>query len=531
MLYPDTILQNRYHIIAPLGQGGMGAVYKAIDQRLSLTVALKETLAVTDELRRAFEREARLLANLNHPSLPRVIDHFIEGEGQYLVMDYVPNDDLGTMLSRKGTPFPVDEVVRWSQDLLEVLDYLHTHEPQIIHRDIKPTNIKVSAKGKIILLDFGLAKGKAGEMTKAAHSQSILGYSLYYASLEQIQGDRTSERSDLYSLAVTLYNLLTGIKPPDALTRAAAVFNDEPDPLIPIQQLVPSLPSQVSETLMSAAALKPASRPKSAKEMLLKLSGNYQSNPFTQNLQEREEETIVRSAPIFGKSEKPKSSNVWMYATVALVLVSAIGLGVYFLANQSKQTNSNKNQIAQVSETQQSNHSANSEGVSALVNSNIDAQIPTPIPTPDKAQLQKILNSYVAKTIATLNREELQGTPIEDRADVFKYTLNGKHIVYNDLDKDGDQDAIVDFDFCESRSCHTTTHSSTLVVFLNNEGQFSFTSEVNLQSLYGVVKSIRDGKIYIELTNLKEDDPQCCPSDKSRVVYMLIGNKLAKVKG
>jgi serine/threonine protein kinase len=314
MTHIETILQNRYRITAQLGQGGMGTVYKAVDQRLSLTVAIKETLADTEDLRRAFEKEAQLLANLNHPSLPRVSDHFIEDKGQYLVMDFVPNDDLGTMLSKRGRPFSIDDVMRWAKDLLEVLDYLHNHDPQILHRDIKPTNIKLSAKGKIILLDFGLAKGKAGEMTKATDSRSVYGYSLQYASLEQIQGDRTSERSDLYSLAATLYNLLTRTKPPDALTRATAVFNDEQDPLIPIQQLVSGLPNQVSETLMSAVALKPASRPKSAKEMLSKLSESYKSNPYAESKiltvkDETEIETQVKIQQPLTSVEKPKDVN------------------------------------------------------------------------------------------------------------------------------------------------------------------------------------------------------------------------------
>src|SRR3954466_15043220 len=114
MLMTDTILQNRYRILRPLGRGGMGAVYEATDLRLSRNVALKETLVQTDELRRAFEREARLLANLRHPALPKVLDHFSEGAGLFLVMEYIPGDDLGRMLEREGRPFPPAEVLRWA---------------------------------------------------------------------------------------------------------------------------------------------------------------------------------------------------------------------------------------------------------------------------------------------------------------------------------------------------------------------------------------------------------------------------------
>src|SRR5881275_2645228 len=101
MLSTDTILQQRYRILRQLGQGGMGAVYEAIDERLDTTVALKETLFTEEKLRRQFEREARLLARLHHPALPRVSDHFTEVNGEFLVMQYIAGDDLAEMISRR----------------------------------------------------------------------------------------------------------------------------------------------------------------------------------------------------------------------------------------------------------------------------------------------------------------------------------------------------------------------------------------------------------------------------------------------
>src|SRR5918997_5218280 len=246
----DTVLQGRYRIIRQLGRGGMGAVYEAMDERLSRTVALKETLVETLELKRAFEREARLLANLRHPVLPKVIDHFTEDDGQFLVMEFIPGNDLGDLLSRRSRPFSPAEVRRWADDLLDALDYLHTHEPPIIHRDIKPANLKLTAQGKIILLDFGLAKGAAGQMTRTSSGMSVIGYTLNYASLEQIQGERTSPRSDLYSLAATLYQLVTGRVPEDALKRAADLLNDKEDPLPDISQVNPDVPAPFARVLM-----------------------------------------------------------------------------------------------------------------------------------------------------------------------------------------------------------------------------------------------------------------------------------------
>src|SRR5436309_9254337 len=236
MLTPDTILQGRYNVLRQLGQGGMGTVYEAVDERLDTIVALKETFFADEKLRKQFEREARLLERLHHQALPRVSDHFNEGEGQFLVMQYIAGEDLAAMLAQSTGPFPEEEVLRWADQLCDALDYLHTQDPQIIHRDIKQQNLKLTARGQIVLLEFGLAKGSAGQMSVVTSSASIFGYTPNYAPLEQVQGLGTDARSDLYALSATLYHLLTNVKPPDALSRAAAIVNGQPDPLAPAHQ-------------------------------------------------------------------------------------------------------------------------------------------------------------------------------------------------------------------------------------------------------------------------------------------------------
>src|SRR4026209_475599 len=267
MLTPETILQGRYRIVRQLGQGGMGAVYEAIDQRLDTTVALKETLFSDERLRKQFEREARLLARLHHPALPRVSDHFAEGDGQFLVMQYIPGDDLSEMMTRKRGPFPADQVLTWADQLLDALDYLHTQDPQIVHRDIKPQNLKLTARGQIILLDFGLAKGQVGEISRVTTSASIFGYTPNYAPLEQIQGLGTDARSDLYALAATLYHLITGVKPPDALTRAAALVNGQSDPLLRASEANPAVAPEVNAVLSKAMAQNREQRHANAADM------------------------------------------------------------------------------------------------------------------------------------------------------------------------------------------------------------------------------------------------------------------------
>src|SRR5438094_1817530 len=256
MLSEGITLQGRYRIVRQLGQGGMGAVYEAVDERLDTVVALKETFFVEEKLRKQFEREARLLARLHHQALPRVSDHFNEGDGQFLVMQYIAGQDLAKMLSARNAPFPQDEVARWADQLCDALDYLHTQDPQIIHRDIKPQNLKLTARGQVVLLDFGLAKGFAGQMSVVTTSASIFGYTPNYAPLEQVQGLGTDARSDLYSLSATLYHLLTNVKPPDALSRAAAIVNGQPDPLAPAHQVGGQVSASVAAALNRGMAQK-----------------------------------------------------------------------------------------------------------------------------------------------------------------------------------------------------------------------------------------------------------------------------------
>jgi serine/threonine protein kinase len=265
-LTPGHLLQNRYRIVTLIAQGGMGAVYQATDQRLGNTVALKQTLVSDPQLLAAFEREARLLANLHHPVLPVVSDHFTEGNEQFLVMQYIPGDDLGALLSRQGAFVP-EQALEWGDSLLDALDYLHTQQPPIIHRDIKPQNLKLMPRGNIVLLDFGLAKGALEPGSQPSVDPSIAGYTPQYAPLEQIQGAGTDARSDLYSLAATLYHLLTGSAPPNTLARAAAMVSNQPDPLQPANEINPHMSPAVAAVLHQAMAQNPAQRFLSAAAM------------------------------------------------------------------------------------------------------------------------------------------------------------------------------------------------------------------------------------------------------------------------
>jgi eukaryotic-like serine/threonine-protein kinase len=245
----------------------MGTVYEAIDKRLDTTVALKESHFTDEQLGKQFEREARLLARLRHPAMTRVIDHFQDEAGQFLVMDFIPGEDLWEILKKKGGALAPPEVLAWGDQLLDALDYLHSQEPPVIHRDIKPQNLKLTKRNQIILLDFGLAKGFIGQMSRVTTSGSIFGYTPNYAPLEQIQGTGTDPRSDLYSLAATLYHLMTGNVPPDVLTRVTATTDGNPDPLPFANEINKEVKVEIAAVLKRAMAIGRNQRFATAAEM------------------------------------------------------------------------------------------------------------------------------------------------------------------------------------------------------------------------------------------------------------------------
>ena len=267
MIEEGTILQKRYRVEKQIGQGGMGAVYVATDERFGSTVAIKETLFTDKHYQKAFKREARLLNSLKHSALPKVSDHFVEDNGQYIVMEYIGGDDLFEEMEKKGTAFQYEDVLNWTHQLLDALEYLHGQENPVIHRDIKPQNLKLTSEGNIILLDFGLAKGNPTDANHKTAANSIFGYSPNYASLEQIQGTGTDPRSDFYSLAATMYHLLVGKPPADALTRVMLVLNEEKDPLQPVHKVYEHIPEGFSQLLQRTMSLNANMRPQTTSEM------------------------------------------------------------------------------------------------------------------------------------------------------------------------------------------------------------------------------------------------------------------------
>ncbi len=242
----------------------MGAVYRGYDINLGVAVAVKENLFTTEEYARQFRREATILASLRHPNLPRVTDHFvIEGEGQYLVMDYIGGEDLRQRLERAG-PVTEAESMGWFLEICDALSYLHSRTPPILHRDIKPGNIKITQDSRAILVDFGLAKvvDDRGNTTTGAKAMTP-----GFSPPEQYGTGRTDARTDVYGLGATIYAALAAAIPEDALERAMGR-----EELTPLRKRNPRVSGSVSRAVEKALAVVPDERYQSINEFAMALS-------------------------------------------------------------------------------------------------------------------------------------------------------------------------------------------------------------------------------------------------------------------
>jgi eukaryotic-like serine/threonine-protein kinase len=322
LLSINHLLRNRYRIQSVIGQGGMGAIYLADDQRLSGRLcAIKEVEQdpgipekMQQEARDQFYREASTLARLDHPNLPKVSDFFSSGNRDYLVMDFVPGKDLRSISEeafQEKKTIPEADILGWTSQLCDALEYLHSQQPPILHRDIKPSNIRVTPNGLIKLVDFGLVKIMIPDEMTITVMQGR-GTALY-TPLEQYGGDtgHTDVRSDIYSLGCTLYHLLTGHTPPEAKQR----FLD-PDSLIPPSRWNPNLSAEIERSILWAIALHPDDRPANIHQFRESLFG---TNP-----------PPVAPSPAT-RYMKPVSKRVWILPPSDRNLVIA-GLFLLFLA-------------------------------------------------------------------------------------------------------------------------------------------------------------------------------------------------------
>src|SRR4030066_971317 len=280
-LKAGEVLRERYKVERIIGQGGMGNIYLASDLRLQgRQCAIKEVAHdlsmdpdLLQEARDQFFREATILARLDHPNLPKVSDFFSVGGRDYLIMDYVPGNDLRTLMTEARQPgkfLSEGEVLAWASQLADARTYLHSQEPPILHRDIKPSNLKLTPTGVVKLVDFGLVKILASEEMTITILQGR-GTALY-TPLEQYGGDagHTDARSDVYSFGSTLYHLLTNQPPNEARERFL-----HPENLLPLRQLNPEVSIRTEKAILWAMNLHPDERPQDIELFRQALIGNW----------------------------------------------------------------------------------------------------------------------------------------------------------------------------------------------------------------------------------------------------------------
>lgn len=277
MLKIGARLDNgRYEVTETIGKGGMSIVYMVVDNRLDgLPRALKVFYADDSQcskeeiivLKQAFRHEMKRLvsASKDQAHLVKATDYFEENDSQYLVMEYIPGDNLASQLEKRQRPFEVSQVLEWADHLLALLEYLHGQKDPLIHRDIKPENLMLRNYNEIVLLDFGIAEG--GSYQQATPTLLRHSHSPSYAPPEQIEGKPCDAKSDLYSLAATLYALLTALKPVPASVRQKSIQQGKPDPLVLASAHNPLVPDFVTKVLVEALQLDPNKRIESAEVM------------------------------------------------------------------------------------------------------------------------------------------------------------------------------------------------------------------------------------------------------------------------
>lgn len=250
---------------ARVGGGGMAIVYKARDLILNRQVAVKVLRAQfgTDEdFVNRFRREAQAVASLSHPNVVGVYDVGQDGDTHYMVMEYVEGSTLKEMIVQRGA-LPVEEAVRIAEQICDALD--HAHQNQIIHRDIKPHNILIGKNGRVKVTDFGIAR--AVTSTTITHTNAVLG-SVHYFSPEQARGGITGEKSDIYSLGIVLYEMVTGELPFSGDSPISVALKHLQEPLPEPRQINPGIPQSVENVILKALAKDPFLRYASAREML-----------------------------------------------------------------------------------------------------------------------------------------------------------------------------------------------------------------------------------------------------------------------
>jgi len=338
------VLNNRYRIVKLLGQGGFGAVYRAWDTSLSRPCAVKENLEMAPVSQRQFSLEASTLANLNHPNLPRVTDHFILPTGQYLVMDFIDGEDLGTRL-QNGGKVGWQQARPWIEQITSAVVYLHSQPNPVIHRDIKPSNIRITTDGRAFLVDFGLVKFYDPQSRTTQGARAV---TPGYSPPEQYGQAITDARTDIYALGATIYSLLTAIEPPESVTRLVS------DTLLPVRRVDPNIPPAVEMALQKAMQIRPTDRFASVIDFARALSGSHpppQGSVHVAPPGRMQQAGVPYTPPGYPQPPVPaqkKSGFPWVGCLLVGLLVAGVALLAGLGVTAMQQTNRQNTAVAAV---------------------------------------------------------------------------------------------------------------------------------------------------------------------------------------
>src|SRR5487761_344806 len=267
-LSPGTVLGDRYEILQLLGQGGMGAVYKARDKELDRIVALKlvrSEFARNPEILRRFKQELILARQVTHKNVIRIFDLGQADGVKFITMDFVEGQDLRHLLVEKGK-FPPDEAARIMLQICRALDAAHSEG--VIHRDLKPQNIMLDPNGRVYVMDFGIAR--SAYLPGMTQTGALIG-TPEYMSPEQARGEKLTDKSDIFSLGVIFYELLTGKSPYYSDTPLATLWKRMQEKVTPPVVVDPTLPPALSEIVVKALEIEPEKRFASSREMAQQL--------------------------------------------------------------------------------------------------------------------------------------------------------------------------------------------------------------------------------------------------------------------
>lgn len=344
------LLDNRYEIIRRLGSGGMADVYLARDTQLGRQVAIKvlyKRYARDEEFVARFRREAQSAAALNHPHIVSIYDRGEAEDSYYIAMEYLEGRSLKAVIDEEG-PLEPARAIDYAEQMLRALQF--AHENNVIHRDIKPHNIVINDRGQLKVTDFGIAR--AGSSPSVTETGSIIG-TAQYLSPEQAKGKAVEQSSDLYSLGIVMYEMLTGRVPFEGENPVAIALKHLSDEPVPPQALVPEIPDNLNAVVMRALAKDPRDRYPGASEFLTDLERCRRDLPVVAPPPADDTAmtsvisagavaaaaddtgvTTISRPPSMDAGENRKSARrkKILYAIIAIIALAALAAGVYFLA-------------------------------------------------------------------------------------------------------------------------------------------------------------------------------------------------------